>query len=135
MIKVVITDPHPVLSEGLSHVCEDSHDVVVVGRAANPEEMLDKVCSSDPDAIVIGPTIPAQASFAALRELKRRHPQLPAIVLSLYQDDHYALHALEAGASGYLMMEGARDQLIETIRMFVRGGPVVNDQGGQFSAI
>ena len=135
MIKVLIADPHPVLSQSLSHVCEDSHDVVVVGRASNPEEMLDKVQHNGPDAIVIGPTIPTQASFAALRELKRRHPQLPAIVLSLYHDDHYALHALEAGASGYLMMEGARDQLIETIRMFVRGGPVINDQDGQFTAI
>jgi two-component system, NarL family, invasion response regulator UvrY len=134
MIKVVIADPHPILSQSLSHVCQDSHDVVVVGRASNQEEMLDTVQNNGPDAIIIGPTIPTQDTFAALRELKRRYPQLPAIVLSLYQDDHYALHALEAGASGYLMMEGARDQLTETIRMFVRGGPVVNE-GGHFTAI
>jgi two-component system, NarL family, invasion response regulator UvrY len=135
MIKVLIADPHPILNQRLSHVCEDSHDVTVVAKASSAEELLEKVQRDGPDAVIIGLTKPAQLGFADLKELKRRHPQLPAIVLSLYQDDNYALCALEAGASGYLMMEAARDQLIETIRMFVLGGPVVNDRDGQFTAI
>jgi two-component system invasion response regulator UvrY len=135
MIKVLIADAHPILSQRLSDVCEDSHDVTVVAQASNPEEMLEKVQQDSPDAVIMGLTKPAKLGFAHLKELKRQHPQLPAIVLSLYHDDNYALYALEAGASGYLMMEAAPDQLIETIRMFVLGGPVLNDHEGQFTAI
>jgi two-component system invasion response regulator UvrY len=135
MIKVLIADPHPILSQRLSHVCEDSHDVTVVAKTSDPEEMLKRVQQDGPDAVIMGLTRPTELGFAHLKELKRQHPQLPAIVISLYQDDNYALYALEAGASGYLMMEAARDQLIETIRMFVLGGPVLNDREGQFTAI
>jgi two-component system invasion response regulator UvrY len=135
MIRVVIGEPHAIVRNGLEQLCRDAHDVDVVGSAINPAETVHQAQASQPDVVVLSLSTDPGLTFEALRELKRVLPRIPAILLSLYHHDSYALCALEAGASGYLMMEHAQEQLLETIRMFVLGGPLTTTSDGQFAAI
>jgi two-component system invasion response regulator UvrY len=135
MIRVVIAESHAIVRHRLEQLCRDTHDVAVVASAIGPEDLLHQVKVTRPDVAIISLSPHPALTFEVLRELKRSHPGIAAILLSLYHHDSYALCALEAGASGYLMMEHAQEQLLETIRMFVLGGPVASTPDGQFAAI
>jgi DNA-binding NarL/FixJ family response regulator len=128
MIRVLIAEGHTVFREHLQELCSQCHDLVVVAQTSSLQEMLEQMPQAMPDVVIMSLTMPTRSAFEALRELKRRHPAVPAIVLSLYHHDEYALHALDAGASGFLMMEQAQEQLVETVRMFVLGGTIPHAQ-------
>jgi DNA-binding NarL/FixJ family response regulator len=132
MIRVLIAEAHTALREHLQGLCSQCHDLIVVAETSNPQEMLEQMPQAMPDVVIMSLTMPTRSAFEALRELKRRHSAVPAIVLSLYHHDEYALHALDAGASGLLMMEDAQEHLVETVRMLVLGGTIPH---AQFSAI
>lgn len=133
MARVLIADSNPTFREHLRGLCRQSHDVVVVAEASDPADMLQQASAIGPDVVITGLTTRARCVFDAVRELKRRHPTTPVIVLSIYHHDEYALHALDAGASGFLMMEQVHELLLETVRMFVLAGSVQTH--GQFAAI
>jgi DNA-binding NarL/FixJ family response regulator len=124
MIHVVIAEPHAILRQRICRLCSDTHDVAVAAETSAPEELLREAHRTAPNAIVMSLVMTAGFDFALLRELKGQFPTVPVIILSLYRDDLYAMRAMESGASGFLMMEGVKDQLIETVRMFVLGGPL-----------
>jgi two-component system, NarL family, invasion response regulator UvrY len=134
MIRLLIADTHRTLREHLLRLCE-SHNMTVVAEASSSVEILEHTARLTPDVVVISLTMPTRGAFGAVRELKRRHPSVPVIVLSLYHDDEYALQALDAGASGFLMLEHAQDQLEETVRMFVLGGSTSAHSEGTFASI
>jgi two-component system invasion response regulator UvrY len=134
MIRVLIADNHRTLRQHLLRLCE-SHNMTVVAEVSSSTEMLEHTAQLTPDVVIISLTMPTRVAFGALRELKRRHPSVSVIVLSLYHDDEYALQALDAGASGFLMMEHAQDQLEETVRTLVLGGSTTTRSEGQFAAI
>ena len=133
MIRVGIAEPHTVVANRLKQLCQDTHDMGVTGVVSRPEEFLGDTHTIRPDVMILSLSRRPDVTFAAVRELKRRYPETPLIILSLYHHDSYAFCALEAGASGYLMMEHAQEQLIETIRMFVLGGPLAPTE--HFAAI
>jgi DNA-binding NarL/FixJ family response regulator len=135
MIRVVIAEAHAIVRQRLEQLCRDTHDVTVDGVSTGPAELLQQVDTLQPDLAIMSLSLQPASVLQALRSLKGRHPHIPVILMSLYDHESYALCALEAGATGYLMMEHAREQLIETIRMFVLGGPFVTEQSGQFAAI
>jgi two-component system invasion response regulator UvrY len=135
MIRLVIAEPHAIVRQRLEQLCHDTHDVTVVGSATGSAEMLHQAETTRPDVVILSLSSNPALTFEALRQLKRNHPGIRAILLSLHHHDSYALCALEAGASGYLMMEHAPEQLLETIRMLVLEGPSPTTPDGQFAAI
>jgi CheY-like chemotaxis protein len=133
MTRILIADANPALRSHVSDLCRQHHDVVIAAEASTPVDMLERASVAVPDVVVASLTGTTRGLFEAVRELKRRYPATPVIVLSLYHHDEYAMQALDAGASGFLMMEHAREQLIETVRMLALGRSVYSHE--QFASI
>ena len=126
MIKVIIVDDHPVVRRGLKQIIEDEPDMQVAGEAKNAGECFSLVRKTDCTLILLDITLPDRSGFDVLKQLKYEHPNLPILILSVHPEDQYGLRLIKAGASGYLMKEGAPEELVKAIRKVNVGGKYVS---------
>jgi DNA-binding NarL/FixJ family response regulator len=98
----------------------------VAGEAQNARECFSLVRKTDCTLVLLDITLPDRNGFDVLKQLKYEHPKLPVLILSAHQEDQYGLRLIKAGASGYLMKEGASDELVKAIRKVNAGGKYVS---------
>lgn len=125
-IKVFIADDHPIVREGLHRIVSLGAEFHVVGEAATGEEVLEKLARADADVLLLDVAMPGPGLLEVLSQVRRRHPRLAVLVLSMYGEDLYAMRALKAGASGYLTKERTPDELVEAIRRVHSGRTYVS---------
>lgn len=126
MIKVLLADDHAIVRDGLKQILADTEDLAVAGEAADGHEVLKKLREQDWDIIVLDISMPGRSGLELIREIKNEKPGLPILILSMHQEEQYALRALRAGASGYLTKESDAEQLISVIRKVAKGGVFVS---------
>jgi two-component system, NarL family, invasion response regulator UvrY len=126
MIKVIVVDDHPVVRRGLKQIIEDEPDMEVAGEAKNAGECFSLVRRTDCTLVLLDITLPDGNGFDVLKQLKYEHPGLPVLILSIHPEEVYGLRLIKSGASGYLMKEGAPDELIKAIRKVNAGGKYVS---------
>lgn len=120
-IKVLIVDDHAVLRAGLRTLLNLQSDFEVVGEAAEGPEALEKVQRLQPHVVLMDITLPGMEGLEVTAELKKRHPNVKVLILTMHEDRRYVSPALKAGASGYVVKRAADTELIEAIRAVYRG--------------
>jgi two-component system invasion response regulator UvrY len=126
VIKVLISDDHPVLRRGLKEILMRELQGAVCGEAENGQQVLALVQTQNWDLVILDVTMPGRSGIEVLGDLKRMRPKLPVLVLSMHPEDQYAKRMLKAGASGYMNKEVAPDELIKAIRKILAGGRYVS---------
>lgn len=121
-IRILITDDHPIVREGLRIILGTCQDMMVVGEAANGIEALHMIPLCNPDVALVDISMPGMSGIELISRIRAEHPQLPVLVLSMHQEEQFAVRALKLGASGYLTKDCAPEQLAEAIRKVVEGG-------------
>ena len=121
IVKIFIADAHLLVREGIKRILENSSNIVIVGEAQNDFEMLTKLSTMDCDLVLLDISISDGNGFAALQELKRRRPELPVLVLSVYPEGYQAVQAIRSGADGYLTKEKTSDELLKAIQKISLG--------------
>ena len=116
MIRVLITDDHAVVREGLRTFLELQNGLEVVGEAADGEEAIAQAAQLKPDVILMDLVMPRLDGVAAMRELRASAPRSKVIVLTSFLDDERLMPAIEAGAAGYLLKDVAPAALAQAIR-------------------
>lgn len=99
---------------------ELEEDIRVVGEAANGEDGITQAERLSPDVILMDIKMPDMDGIAATRQLKEKMPKVNIIMLTLYGNE-YVTQAIEAGASGYILKDASREQLIQAIRDAYKG--------------
>jgi two-component system invasion response regulator UvrY len=129
MIRVFIADDHPVVRKGIRQIVSDIPDIVIAGEATNGREALELIGTVVPcDLVLLDLSLPDVDGLDVIKRLKRTHPALRVLVLTMHSEDQFAIRALKAGAAGYLTKDGAPSELIGAIRKIVAGGRHVNAQ-------
>jgi len=126
MIRILIADDHAVVRRGLKHIVSEQPDMTVAGEAENARQVLDLARTDKWDVIVLDINMPGRSGLEVLKELRREHPKLPVLVLSVHPEDQYGVRVLKAGAAGYLTKDSASDELVRAIRKVHRGGKYVS---------
>jgi len=126
MIKVIIVDDHPVVRLGLKQIIADEPDMEVAGEAKNAGECFSLIQKTDCTLVLLDITLPDRNGFDVLKQLKYEHPNIPILILSVHPEDQYGLRFIKAGASGYLMKDGAPEELVKAIRKVNAGGKYVS---------
>jgi two-component system, NarL family, invasion response regulator UvrY len=126
MSRILIVDDHAIVRRGLKQIVSEAADMSVVAEAANGQEALDKVRQGGVDLVLLDISMPGRGGMDTLRRLKREHPGLPVLILSIYPEDQYAVRALKDGASGYLTKDSDPEELIVAIRKVVQGRKYVS---------
>ena len=120
-IKVLITDDHAIVREGLQAILSVQPDIEVVGEATNGEESVKKAKELQPDIILMDITMPRMNGLEATREIKKQNPEMKILVLTMHEEDDYFYRILEAGASGYFIKGGSFNELITALRVVWHG--------------
>ncbi len=126
MIRVLITDDHPLVREGLIKILLNESDMEVAGEARTAPEMLDLLRHHGVDVLVLDISLPGKSGLDVLKELRAEHPKLPILILSMHPEDRFALRVLKTGAAGYVTKESAPEELVKAIRKVYQGGKYVS---------
>lgn len=121
MIRVLIADDHPVVRSGLAGMLGVEPDVEVVGEAADGEEAVALATGLRPDLVLMDLRMPRMDGAEATARIAREVPGVHVLVLTTYETDTDILRAVEAGATGYLLKDTPRDQLVAGLRAAARG--------------
>jgi len=125
-MRILITEDHAVVREGLKLILADHFKRAVFGEARNATEALDLVWKEKWDVVVLDITMPGRSGLEVLKEIKRSRPKLPVLILSMHPEDQFAVRLLKAGAAGYLTKESAGDELVGAIKKVVAGGRYIS---------
>ena len=128
MIRIVIADDHTIMREGLKRILEGAEDITVVGEATNGFEALDRVRNDEFDLLLLDLSMPGRSGIDLIRQIKAEAPKLPVLILTMHDEEQYAVRTIRAGAQGYLTKESAGTQLVSAIRRVASGRPYISSQ-------
>jgi len=116
IIRILCVDDHQLLREGIAAVVEGQPDMRLVGEATNGREAVESFRRQRPDVTLMDLRMPDMNGIEAITAIRAEFPTARIIVLTTYAGDALAVEALRAGASGYLLKNLLRKELVETIR-------------------
>lgn len=125
-IKVLIADDHAVVRDGTRQILEHENDIDVVAEAANGEEAVKLVGSSQPDVAIVDISMPVVDGIEATKRIKKDFPSVAVLILTAYDDDQFVFSLLEAGAAGYLLKSVRGRELVEAVRQVFAGESVLH---------
>lgn len=133
-IRVLITDDHAIVREGLRRILESSPDMAVVGEAGDGLEALNQIKACAPDVVLADISMPGMNGIELISRIQAEHPALPILVLSMHKEEQFAVRALKVGAAGYLTKDCAPERLADAIRRVVAGGKYITQEVAEFLA-
>jgi DNA-binding NarL/FixJ family response regulator len=125
-IKLLIADDHPVVRDGLSAMFSRDPEFEVVAEAADGAEAVRLAQVYEPDVILMDLRMPGMDGLTAIIELARRGVAARVLVLTTYDTDSHVLPAIDAGATGYLLKDAPRDELLRAVRAAAHGQAVLS---------
>ena len=120
-IRVLITDDHAIVREGLTLILETAVHIEVVAEAANGAEALQLVAQHLPDVVLMDLRMPGMDGLTAIEHLQRDYPETAVVILTTYNEDDLILRGLQAGAKGFLLKDTSRETLLDTIQAAAKG--------------
>jgi two-component system, NarL family, invasion response regulator UvrY len=125
-MKILITDDHAVVRQGLKQILAEEFTRAEFGEAASAQEALDRVWKENWDVVVLDITLPGRSGLEVLKEIKKSRPKLPVLMLSMHPEDQFAVRLLKIGASGYMTKESAPNELVGAVKKVMAGGRYVS---------
>lgn len=120
-IRLLIVDDHAILREGLRALLSYYEDIEVVGEAEDGAQGLAEVNKLAPDLVLMDIAMPGMNGLDATRAIHQQHPQVRILILTQHEDRQYVLPLLQAGASGFIPKRALGNDLINAIRVVMRG--------------
>ena len=135
MIRVVVADDHTIVREGLKQILAAADDLEVVGEASDGHEAMERVRALDFDLLLLDMSMPGKSGIEVIKQVHAEKPKVKILVLSMHEEQQYAVRAIRAGASGYLTKESAARQLVDAIRKIAAGGAFISAEVAQQLAL
>lgn len=121
MIKVFITDDHYMIVEGIRSLLQNEDGIEWTGHAMNAASCLAFLKNNQPDVILMDINLPDKSGIDLCKEVKTMYPLIHIIGLSSFNQQSYIQKMLDNGASGYVLKNATREELVEAIEMVMQG--------------
>lgn len=125
-VRVIVADDHDLFREGLRQLLDTVPSVEIVGEAADGQEAIELVASLQPDVVLMDINMPRVDGLRATEYIVKHYPATNVVVLTMYQDDEYAVHAIRAGAKSYLLKNSRSEEVIHAIQVAASGGSTID---------
>jgi two-component system, NarL family, invasion response regulator UvrY len=126
MIHVLLADDHALVRDGLKRIIAESGVFLVVAEAADGNEALQRLRTQAIELALFDLSMPGRNGIELIKLVKAEFPALRILVLTMHEEDQYAVRAIRAGASGYLTKDSASASLIAAMEKIARGGMYVS---------
>lgn len=120
-IRILLVDDHAVVREGLRGLLDQQESMQVVGEADDGLAALEHLVSDKPDVVVLDMKMPGPSAVETIAAIKRLSPDAKILVFTSYAEDSQVRDALSAGATGYLLKDALRDDLIRAVHEVAAG--------------
>ena len=126
MIHVLLVDDHTLVREGLKRIIADSNLFSVVAEAADGNEALQRLRAQAIELVLLDLSMPGRSGVELVKQIKLEFPNLRILVLTMHEEEQYAVRSIRAGASGYLTKDSASASLIMAMEKIARGGMYIS---------
>jgi len=121
-IRVVLTDDHFFVRDGIKSLLESEENIEVVGEATDGLEALEVVEKTKPDLLIIDIRMPNLTGIEVVEKLRAKNNMLKTIVLSMHESEEYVLKSIKAGADGYLLKGSSKEEFLKALHTVANGG-------------
>ena len=126
--RLVLADDHDLLRKGLRSVLAGEPDLEVVGEASSGREAVELCRRLQPDLVLMDVRMPEMDGLAATRAIKRDHPHICVLMVTMHENADYLLEALDAGAAGYVLKDATGDRLVNAVHRTLSGESPLNQE-------
>ncbi len=121
-MKIVITDDHDIIREGLKKVLSGHEGITVAGEASSIAELEKLLESIDVDFVLLDISLPDKSGMDFVADIKKRYPDIKVLLFSIYPEEKFAKRVINMGADGYLSKSAKPHEIIEAINKINNGG-------------
>jgi DNA-binding NarL/FixJ family response regulator len=124
-VRLLLADDHSLFRAGLKDLLDGTSHFVICAEASTGPEALDMVEKKKPDIVLMDIRLPGMDGIACTRQIKKTHPDVTVLVLSMYDDESHVLEAFNAGANGYLSKLLSAQDLVRAIETVHQDGYLI----------
>ena len=125
-LRILLVDDHAVVRQGLMRLLSGANEAWVIQEAAHGFEALDALRASAFDLVVLDLSMPRMNGFDLVRRIRRDHPGVFVLVLTMHSEEQYAVRAFEAGAQGFVTKDCAAQELLTAVAQVASGGVYIS---------
>ncbi len=122
MLRIIIFEDNLLHLEGLQMLINEQPDMLVVGAYREATSAVKRILQTKPDVVLMDIKMPNLSGIVAVREIKKKFPELQILMQTVFEDDHKVFAAICAGASGYILKGIPHQKLIQAINEVANGG-------------
>ncbi len=120
-IKILLADDHAVVRKGMKMLLEEEPNIEVIGEAVDGIDALEKIETLLPNIVILDLTMPNMSGIEASKHISQKFPQVKILVFSMHNDTDYILKSVENGASGYLLKDSGKAEIMAAILAVMAG--------------
>lgn len=125
-IKLVITDDHKIIREGIKALLSGEDSVTVVGEAHDGDSLMEVLKNTPADIVLLDINMEGRNGLEIAAEIKEQYPEVKIIMLSMLDNEHYVSKAIENGASGYLVKNAGREEVSVALKLVSAGSTFIS---------
>lgn len=126
--RIFLVDDHPLVREWLTHLIHQQPDLIVCGEAEGATDALELIGKTQPEVTIVDISLKTGSGIELIKNIRKLHPAVTVIVLSMHEESLYAERALRAGARGYIMKRETAKKIITAIRQVREGEMYLSEQ-------
>jgi DNA-binding NarL/FixJ family response regulator len=121
MVRIIIADDHQMFIDGIKSLLINEKDIKVIGEALNGKEVLSLLEKKPADIILLDVNMPEMDGIEATKLIRRQHPDVKILMLTMYNNQEFIFGLMNAGASGYILKNTGKKELLEAIKSVTEG--------------
>ncbi|MBL7911909.1 MAG: response regulator transcription factor [Bacteroidia bacterium] len=127
-IKIIIADDHKIFLEGLSSLLKDYPELEIIATVSNGQEVLDLLIENKADVVVTDINMPIMDGIKLTKELKKKHPNIKVLALTMHNEDRIITTIIKAGVTGYILKDTRKEELLTAIKTVFSGENYFSDE-------
>lgn len=120
-INILLVDDHDIVRDGIRSLLEDEIGFTIVAEAENGKQALELCGDRNIDLAIMDINMPVMNGIEATEQIKEQHPEIKVLALTMMDENQHIRQMIEAGASGYILKNSDKDELLEAITAILEG--------------
>lgn len=126
-LRVLLIDDHPLYRQGITFALESMPDLQIVGEAGDGQTAIEAADALSPEVVIIDINLPGLNGLETARAIRRMHPNISVVVLTVHEDDEQLFNAIRVGAAAFITKDVGPERLAESIRRVGNGEYLIDE--------